>query len=65
MTGNPGARLALAVLRLAVLALIIAFGQVDFYPAQHTYGVSIGTDTAYVSAEVAHGSVSLSWQDGQ
>lgn len=65
MISTPGTRLALALARLAVLALIIAFGQVDFYPAQHTYGVSIGTDTAYASAEVAHGAVSVSWQSGR
>lgn len=45
--------LATVIVALTMLAVVMAlFTHVDFYPALHTYGVSIGTNTHYLSVEM-------------
>lgn len=57
---------------LGLLALVIAllglaaniYGHVDNYPALHTYGMSVGSDTTYASFDVVNGHPALSYQSG-
>jgi hypothetical protein len=49
---------------LVLAGLGTGFVHVDDYGALHTYGVSAGTDSTYVSAEFQPWSLSFSVQDG-
>ena len=49
---------------LLAAGLLFLFAHVDIYPNIHTYGVSVGTNTAYCSVEWV-GHITLSCQNGE
>jgi hypothetical protein len=52
---NHKAITAAILAAIAVLVLAALFGHLDWFPALHTYGVTIGTSSHYCSADLVHG----------
>jgi hypothetical protein len=54
----------LVVAGAAVAALVTGVVQPDVYPSLATYGVSVGGQSAYCSAEIVHGWPEVTCQNG-
>jgi hypothetical protein len=53
---------ALVLAAVVLAGILTGFIRIDNYPDLGTYGVSVGTDTVYASAELVHGHPELSWE---
>ena len=60
----PTAVAGLVIAGAAVAALATGLVTPDFYPSLSTYGVSVGGQLAYCSAEIVHGWPEVACQNG-